>query len=75
MKMEKAKETSSVTFDIIFDDSEVKREPRRMVLMKNKQNKKEPLTADEIKKRQILAEERRQVQNWIKHAVFQLKFK
>jgi hypothetical protein len=59
--MENVKQTSAVTFDIILDENVVKPEPTRMVLMKNRQTKKELLTADEIEKRQKLAEERRRV--------------
>ncbi len=59
--MENVKKTSAVTFDIILDENVVKPEPTRMVLMKNRQTKKELLTADEIEKRQKLAEERRRV--------------
>ena len=59
--MESPRQTSAVTFDIMLDENVVKPEPKRMVLMKNRQTKKEPLTADEIEKRQKLAEERRMV--------------
>ena len=59
--MESPRQTSAVTFDIMLDENVVKPEPKRMLLMKNRQTKKEPLTADEIEKRQKLAEERRMV--------------
>ena len=59
--MESVKQTSAVSFDIVLDENAVKPEPKRMILMKNRQTKKEPLTADEIEQRQKLAEERRRV--------------
>jgi hypothetical protein len=57
--MESVKQTSAVSFDIVLDENAVKPEPKRMILMKNRQTK--PLTADEIEQRQKLAEERRRV--------------
>ena len=56
--MQNDKQTA-VSFDIILDETAVKPEPERMALMKSR--KKAPLTAQEIEKRQKLAEQRRQV--------------
>lgn len=59
--MENVRQSSGITFDIVLEENVSKPEPKRMLLMKNRQNAKEPLTADEIEKKQRLAEERRQV--------------
>ena len=57
--MENMKQSCAVSFDIILDETAVKPEPERMALMKNR--RKTPITAQEIEKRQKLAEQRRQV--------------
>ena len=59
--MEKQSTSLSVTFNIGMDDEVCRKEPRRIKLMKKKQNEKKRPTADEMEQKQKLAHARRQV--------------
>lgn len=60
-KMDNLKPTPAVMFEVVLEESNVKTLPKRVALMKHRGAKKVSLTVDEIKRRQDLAKERRQV--------------